>query len=256
MSSGNPKPTIALVTGAWHSPKHYHELLNLLNKAGFPTECVKLPSVNSQDPENQTLAADVDAIREKLLLPLIHQGREVVLLMHSYGGCVGGAAAKGLSRAELGSEATGAVIGLVFFAAFLVPEGNSVIQTAGGKLATWIVDKGDGQLDVDNPAQVFFIDAPVDKASWAVSELGLQSLESVSSPCPPTAWDSSAFDGRRGYIYSRRDEVIQLFAQEMMINLSGVEWNIKEMDTGHSPHLSNSQELAEHIEDIISSFEA
>lgn len=56
--------------------------------------------------------------------------------MHSYGGCPGGAAAKGLSKHERTSTGrTGGVIGLVFIAAVLTDEGDSLISQFGGSWA-------------------------------------------------------------------------------------------------------------------------
>lgn len=69
-------------------------LRDILHREGYQTESIQLPSVGSTDPANESVTKDVQAIREKMLLPLIDQGKEVVLLMHSYGGCPGGAAAK------------------------------------------------------------------------------------------------------------------------------------------------------------------
>jgi hypothetical protein len=46
-----------------------------------------------------------------------------------------------------------------------------------------------------------------------------------------------------------------LYFQERMVRDSGVEWNLKELETSHSPQLSQPQELTAHIFDIISSFE-
>lgn len=130
------KPYIALVPGAWHSPVHYQELLNLFEKAGYPTKSIQLPSVGSADPNKESVAGDAAAIRENLLLPLIDNGKDVVLVMHSYGGCPGAAAAKGLSKVE---RKNNGVIGLVFVAAFLAREGDSLLSALGGKFDPWVI---------------------------------------------------------------------------------------------------------------------
>ncbi|PWY73011.1 alpha/beta-hydrolase [Aspergillus heteromorphus CBS 117.55] len=251
ISNTKPNPTIVFVPGAWHTPAPYKDMLELLQNAGYPIQSVSLPSVNGKYTERQTLAADVEAVRETLLR-VVDQGKEVVLLMHSYGGCAGGAAAKGLSPVQ--RTGPGAVIGLVFLAAFLVQEGHSLVQTAGGKLDTWVVERGDGQLDVQDTIEVFYHDAPADKASQAASEIQLHSLESFTTPCPPTAWNDAAFDHRRGYIMTRQDRALPYIGQDMMLKLSGVEWVLREMETGHSPFLSNPEELVDHILSIIRSF--
>ena len=133
------KPTFVLVPGAWHSPSHYGHLLARLQGAGYPTVSLALPSVNPQEPKKVEVVTDIVFIREKILLPLLEDGKDVVLAMHSYGGCVGGAAAKGLSKSERRSEGRqGGVIGLVFIAAFLAREGDSLLSALGGKFDPWV----------------------------------------------------------------------------------------------------------------------
>lgn len=126
-----PKPTIVLVPGAWHSPSHYIDLINFLQKAGYPTKCSRLPSVGSADPRNESTEKDANFIREKLLSPLLDEERDIILVMHSYGGCPGAAAAKGLSKSERGSKS--GIVYLVFITAFLAREGDSLKSALGGR---------------------------------------------------------------------------------------------------------------------------
>jgi alpha-beta hydrolase superfamily lysophospholipase len=41
---------------------------------------------------------DIESLRQSVLLPLIEQGKDVVILAHSYGGVVAGGAAKDLDK--------------------------------------------------------------------------------------------------------------------------------------------------------------
>lgn len=133
------KPTILLVPGAWHTPAHYQPFLQRLQNAGYPTTSKQLPSVGATEPNKQTIAADTAFIREELLLPEIEQGKDVVLIMHSYGGCPGAAAAKGFSKAERTTAGkTGGIVGLVFMCAFVADEGDSLRgKLPGNKLDPW-----------------------------------------------------------------------------------------------------------------------
>ena len=135
------KPTIVLVPGAWHTPEHYSALLAAFQSRGFPTLSKKLPSVGARNPLDKDTASDAEFIRDNVLLPLLDDGKDVVLLMHSYGGCPGGAAAKGLSKAErLAANKSGGLIGLVFMCAFVANEGDSLrSKLPGNKLDPWIL---------------------------------------------------------------------------------------------------------------------
>ena len=131
------KPTIALVPGAWHSPVHYEDLLSLLEKAGYETKAIQLPSVDSANPKEETVASDAEAVREKLLLPLLDAGKDVLLVMHSYGGFPGSAAARGLSK-KSGKTGSG-IVGLVYIAAFIAPEGASLLGSMPtGEFDPWV----------------------------------------------------------------------------------------------------------------------
>lgn len=135
------KPTIVLIAGAWHLPKHYQPLLDWFASHGYPTASQKLPSVGAQDPNDKDVVCDTAFIRNKVLLPELDNGKDVVLLTHSYGGCPGSAAAKGLSKAERQSSGQkGGIIGLVYMCAFVAEEGDSLqSKLPGNKLSPWVI---------------------------------------------------------------------------------------------------------------------
>lgn len=138
----NSLPTVVLVPGAWHSPVHYTELITLLRYAGYHTVSARNPSCNSANPDVQSVAGDAAAIRNNLILPQINVGKNVVLAMHSYGGCPGAVAAKGLSKTERAAEGLpGGIIGIIMICAFVALEGQSLVSTLPGKqLNDWVVD--------------------------------------------------------------------------------------------------------------------
>lgn len=137
-----PKPTILLVPGAWHTPAHYSTLLKLFESSSYPTTSSALPSVTSSTPLAVTVSTDIDFVRDTLILPLLDAGKDVIVLSHSYGGFVGGAAAKGLSKSERAAEGKeGGVVGLIFVAAFLGKEGQDLLGAVGGT--------PDPRIDVD-----------------------------------------------------------------------------------------------------------
>lgn len=135
------KPVIAIIPGAWHSPIHYKVLIELLENQGYDVVSRRNPSCDSSDPNAQSVTSDALSIRSNLLLPSINAGREVIVAMHSYGGCPGAAAARGLSKAELTARGRrGGIIGLLFICAFLAREGDSLLSSLPGQVFDpWVV---------------------------------------------------------------------------------------------------------------------
>lgn len=134
-------PTVVLVPGAWHSPQHYFEFLDLVERAGYDTVSQRNPSCDSLNPNAESAAQDAAFIRNQLLIPLLDAGRTVILAMHSYGGSPGAAAAKGLSQMErIAAGRPGGIIGLVFFCALLAHDGQSLLSLLPGqKFDPWVI---------------------------------------------------------------------------------------------------------------------
>ena len=139
--AADQKPVIALVPAAWHSPVHYQEFTHRLNTAGYDTVSQRLPSCGSLDPNEQSVATDAAFISRNLLLPPINTGKDLVLIMHSYGGGPGGVAANGLSKADRQAAGLpGGIIGLIFISAFVAEEGKTLLSGSGGKFASWVIE--------------------------------------------------------------------------------------------------------------------
>ena len=90
----------------------------------------------------ETVAGDADYIRKLLLLPLIDASKEVVLVMHSYGGCPGSTAATDLSKAaQTAAGKPGGIIGLSFMCDVIAHDGDSLLSTLPGeKFNSWVVE--------------------------------------------------------------------------------------------------------------------
>jgi hypothetical protein len=118
------KPTIVLIPGAWHAGSTYEPVAALLRAQGYPAETLTLLSAGG--PPSTSVAEDAEHIR-KTLEPLIEQGKEVVLALHSYSGVPGSECVKGLTRKELEAQGKkGGIVAMVFVAAFLLPAGHSI----------------------------------------------------------------------------------------------------------------------------------
>jgi pimeloyl-ACP methyl ester carboxylesterase len=119
------KPTLVFVPGAWHPPSCYDIIIKILSSPPYSYPCVaiKTPTVGAEPPI-LTLQHDVDAIRAVTTV-LADDGKEILLVMHSYGGLPGSQSCEELAKNERERQGKkGGVIALVYIAAFVFPEGT------------------------------------------------------------------------------------------------------------------------------------
>ncbi|CZR57975.1 uncharacterized protein PAC_07865 [Phialocephala subalpina] len=186
------KPTIVMVPGAWHKPVIYNNVASHLQKYGYSTVLQPLPSAGAIPP-NQDFTQDVTAIRKRLT-SLISEGKEIVLVIHSYAGLPGSEACKGLGKKE--REAKGEKGGLIRFVclnAFAMLEGFQ--PTPRGQYAgfpDWM--KIDVENDIttvtrDDAFEIFYHDLHASEAEKWISQLEPhQSLGVYSSTLTYAAW--------------------------------------------------------------------
>ena len=131
MSSSNP--TIVLIHSGLHDEASFERLKDALHNLSFPAVSGTLPTVSSPTPKLVDLSSDIDFVRTKLILPLLEEGKDVVVAMHSYGGIVGNSAVQGLSKTERMEEGEkGGVLGLVNIVTLILPVGASCMAGWGG----------------------------------------------------------------------------------------------------------------------------
>ncbi|KAL8963663.1 MAG: hypothetical protein Q9193_000107 [Seirophora villosa] len=178
-------------------------------------------------------------------MPSINAGKEVVVIMHSYSGGPGAVAAKDLSiAARRAAGRPGGIIGLIFISAFLAEEGQSLVSGSGGVLAPWVIQYPNGTLGVSNPKDVFFNGVPVSLANEAVDKLRTQARPTAFTPCGSPAWAEPFYDGRRAFARTSLDNAIPSFAQDAMLQASGVQWDVHTFEAGHAPFLSQPRQLS------------
>jgi hypothetical protein len=254
--------TIVLVPGAWLTPAFYEPFLNAVSEAGHPTHCAEYPSLNPADPTRADCKSDADAIIQTLHHLIEDEARDILLVMHSYAGMPGAGAARGLSKSERVKQGkSGGVVGLVFIAAFIVPDGVSCSGLQGGNLPGWILlDKvsinssAEGKRedcidDCTQPSPNLNIPAdPIANFAADVEKSLLGGLNenvkphstlAFNSPQPPPAWADEAYDGRLAAIVTTADPAVPQEAQYGMIAATGRNWVTKEIECSHcAPFLS------------------
>lgn len=130
------KPIFVVFPGSFHLQNCLQPLISELEVQGYESKSATLSTTDSKDG---TIEDDVNMMRS-ILVPLIDQGRKVVLVLHSYAGFPGSIAIQGLSKSEIQVKgSSGGLIGIVYMCAFVPHEGASVLDALGGKWLEWLV---------------------------------------------------------------------------------------------------------------------
>ncbi|KAL8747124.1 MAG: hypothetical protein Q9190_000947 [Brigantiaea leucoxantha] len=239
------KPTCVIVPGAWHPESAYLDVSTHLQDAGYPVVVARLPSLNPDNPSASTCAVDGDAVRD-ILLSLIDDGKDIFLLNHSYGGVPGGAAAHGLSKAEVERQGKkGGVLGLVYMSSFVVPENLSLLDYLGGQHPPYLQKNQPSQdlCTITGAREVLFNNVDPAVASKLEESLLPHATLAFETPAPAPAWADPEYSGKIVFVKCLQDMALPLFVQDMFIQRSGVPWVVKELEAGHSPCSSHPADI-------------
>lgn len=123
------KPTLVFIPGAWHPPAVFEKVITLLKGLGYPCMALHLPSVGGKLTTTMT---DDTAHIQKAITPLVEEGKDVVLITHSYSGIPGTESVKGLAKKDRQAAGQqGGVIAMVYLTAFLILPGQSLASFLG-----------------------------------------------------------------------------------------------------------------------------
>ena len=115
------KPTIIIVGGAWHTAEYLSPLAKVFEKDGYPVVSLGLPS-SGANPAVKDFSEDVAAVR-KLATTLIAEKKDIIAVLHSFGGIIGTEALHELGKQD--DNATGGVIALVYIASMVPKAGDN-----------------------------------------------------------------------------------------------------------------------------------
>ena len=131
------KPILVFIHGAFFPASCWESVRSSLEKHSYETVAISLPGVGVGSTVTSHLE-DTATIRKVLLLLIEEQQRDVILVMHSYGGVPGSEAVEGLEKSKRERD-TGGVIHCMYIAAYLVPVGASLLGLLGGNLPDAVI---------------------------------------------------------------------------------------------------------------------
>ncbi|KAJ5835760.1 hypothetical protein N7447_001786 [Penicillium robsamsonii] len=237
-------PTFVFSLGAWVVPAVFEATRSRLETLGFASECPAHPSIGAEPP-SKTLADDTSSLRN-VLTKLADEGRDLVVVGHSYGGVVASSSVEGLDKAARAAEGkTGGVVKVVYLAAFALDKGQSLLGMLGGNYLPWMKVEGDYVL-ADGTGEVGWQDISVEEQEkWnALASHTSRAVFSGESTYEP--WTDIAC----AYIVCEQDRALPPPFQELFASKMGGPENTYRLPSSHSPFLSMPDRLAEVLQQI------
>ncbi len=235
--------TFVLIHGSWHGAWCWYKVIPLLKHAGHRVIAPDLPSLGSDKTPISEVSLQTWA--ESVAQVLDAQTEPVVLVGHSRGGIV-------ISQA--GESRPGKVKVLVYLAAFLLRNGESLSQVAHADaasqlVANLVVARDQGYATVRDGAieEVFYGGCSEEDVVLARLLLQPEALAPLGTPIHVTEQNFGRIP--RVYIECLRDKAISPAVQRKMYSATPCQ-RIISMDTGHSPFFSAPEQLVAHLTSI------
>lgn len=128
-------PVLVIVPGSFAPATLYDDFAKLLTQNGLDVRVVNTPSVGRRDPEPAGTMSDDAAEIERVVTGIFDEGRDAVIMAHSYGGVPTSQSMQTLSRKNRQGRAIEKVI---YLSAVILPEGTDNMTLSGGKLPDWV----------------------------------------------------------------------------------------------------------------------
>jgi hypothetical protein len=130
---------MCLVTGPWHLPEVYDRLKERLQATGYEVHVPKMLTVCGPKIVSRTWRVDVAVVHDTAT-PLFNAGRTVVLVGHSYGGCVVTATVGGQTVEDRASRGLKGGFGaVVYLCAFPIAHRGESVLSVVGQYGDWAV---------------------------------------------------------------------------------------------------------------------
>jgi pimeloyl-ACP methyl ester carboxylesterase len=211
---------VLLVPGSWHGSWCWDDVLDRLTAAGVDARAIDLPSNDGASG----LADDAATVRDAVA----GFDEPPVVVGHSYGGIAV-------------SEGAAGAAGLVYLCAFMLDEGDALLDALQHQLPDWLeLDEQRVSHLPTRTGEVLYGDCDPDVAAAAGARLTRQSVAAIATPQSAAAWKTVA----SAYVICEQDAAVPPTAQEAMSARAG---DVHRLPSSHSPFFSRPAEVCDII---------
>ncbi|KAI1469341.1 alpha/beta-hydrolase [Daldinia caldariorum] len=255
------KPTILIVGGSFAPAEVYDDIVDAVQAKGYDIKALHHPSVafrGGPRPEKLPTMYDDAALVANEISKLADEGKEVVLVSHSYGGVPASESTKGLTKKERQSQGKpGGVIRLAYMTALVPPVGRSA-QSLLAELppANHIEYKTDEQgwmdyVDISAAAPLIISDLPdVKEREALVARLQTHSSASFATELTHAGYK----DVPVSYLLCEEDALLLPKYQREWIEFiekeTGNKVDVTSLQAGHCPNFTKPQETIDWIVNV------
>lgn len=255
----NPeKATILVVGGGWHMPQSYSKLTKHLESQGYEVHVPTLPTMNGSRPPNMDLNSDTDHVRSVVKV-LVNEGRNVIVLMHSYGGQIGTNAFQGYGQEQRKKEQlTGGISALIYLAAYAIQEGKAMIDGVKHfgheQLMPLAFDFAEDMTCVSRDPKTLLIgetDLPVAEVDEYLASLVRWNGQAMYQPLttPRAAWRDIPVT----FVHTTKDMTVPYEYQKWFVEgmrMEGIKVQTAMLETGHCANFTAAKQVADIVDSV------
>ncbi|KAL6918265.1 hypothetical protein FSST1_009760 [Fusarium sambucinum] len=251
-------PTIVAVPGAWHVAESFAPVEKIFTARSYDFVSQTAPGVLVKNAFESTAEKDAESLRTNVLLPLIEDGKDVAVMMHSYGGVYGSQAVKCLSKRERQKAGKkGGVTALIYVSAVTPMAGKTTLDMMGtdrDNLPPWVdFNKSTGFVNLSGAKEVMYHNISEDDATHYISLLKDQALNSMDTPISYSPLDDPNFQGTASYVLCGADRVVPLAGQETYAAIGKISRTKLVEDATHAFFASAPEAIVDAVIELLQS---
>jgi len=229
--------TIVLVHGAWSDATAWQAVTPALKAKGYEVIVVNLPGHGNDATSfaNINFQSYVDVVKNA-----IGDRKNVILVGHSMAGLV---------ISQVAEEIPGQLKELVYLAAYLPKNGESLLslakQDADSHVGKYLqIDQNTGSATIakDGIIDVFAADAPAQIDDAIINSFKAEPLAPLATPV--TLTDEKFGSVKKVYIHTVNDHAVSLSLQQTMVKNNGHISKEYSLSSSHTPFISMPDKLA------------